>query len=59
MRLNVPPGKPDPRSAGRQSDDANDLSTSDRVKKRLQQMRISVFQQAPRCVRLRGSIISM
>lgn len=55
MRLNVPPGKADPRSAGRQSDDANDLSTSDRVKKRLQQMRISVFQQAPRSLPLEGS----
>ena len=33
MKLNVPPDRPDPRSAGRQSDDVHDLSTGDRVKK--------------------------
>jgi hypothetical protein len=33
MRLNVPSDTPDPRSAGRQSDDLHDLSTGDLVKK--------------------------
>src|SRR5579859_4060398 len=50
MRLNVPPERPDPRSAGRQWDDVHVLSTGDRVKKCLQQMKISVFQQAPSAV---------